>query len=300
MNRPPFSGIEVFLTIVREGSLRAAAKALGVGAPAISHQLKELESKLGVDLLVRTTRSIELTDAGRTLLSGAGPAFQEVLNAIEDTRDIGQSKTGTLRLTLARASYNVVLSPVLAEFQQTYPDVRLELSMNEGLVDIIKEGFHAGIRVGDRLTPDMVATRVSGPLTPAFSAAPSYLDVYGRPQHPRELLDHKCIRYKFITANKIADWHFVDDGQTKIIDPPSNLIFDSFEMVNQASREGHGIGWSLRAAIEHDLTTGTLETVLDDYITELPPFYVFYPVQHRRLELLRLFVDFLLEKRDCL
>lgn len=298
MNRPPFSAIEVFLAIVRHGSLRAAAKSLGVGPPAVSHQLKELESKLGVDLLVRSTRSIELTDAGRTLLAGAAPAFQEVINTIEDTRGVGRSKTGTLRITLARASYKVVLAPVLAEFQEIYPDIRLELSMNEGLVDIVNEGFHAGIRVGDRLSSDMVATRVSAPLTPAYSAAPSYLDVYGRPRHPRELLNHRCIRYKYITANRIADWHFVEDGQTKTIDPRSNLIFDSFEMVNQASRDGLGIGWSLRAAIEHDIATGTLETVLEKYITELPPFYIFYPEQHRRLELLRLFVDFLTARRD--
>ena len=300
MTRLPISAIDVFLTIVREGSLRAAAKQLGVGAPAVSHQLKELEKKLGVDLLVRTTRSIELTDAGRTLLNGAAPAFQEIVNAIEDTRGIGRSKTGTLRLTLARASYKVVIAPILADFQAAYPDVRLELSMNEGLVDIVKEGFHAGIRVGDRLTPDMVATRVSQPLLPAFSAAPAYLATHGRPEHPRELLHHRCIRYKYITANRIADWHFVENGQVKTIDPPSNLIFDSFQLVNQAARDGHGIGWSLRAAIDDEIKFGMLETLLDDYVVELPPFYIFYPEQHRRLELLRLFVDFLTEKRDGL
>ena len=298
MDRAPINGIEVFLAIVQHGSLRAAARFLGVGAPAISHQLKTLEQKIGVKLLVRTTRSIELTDAGRALLAGAAPAFQEIANAIEDSRGVGQSTTGTLRLTLSRAAYKVVLTPMLADFQQAYPDVTLELSMNEGLVDIVREGFHAGIRVGDRVTPDMIATRVSKELSPAFSAAPSYLDEYGRPQHPRELLDHRCIRYKFVTANRIADWAFSENGQTKTIDPPSTLIFDSFQLVNQAARDGLGIGWSLRKPIEDEIKTGALETILDDYITELPPFYIFYPEQHRRLELLRLFIDFLVSRRD--
>jgi len=136
MTRTPISGIEVFLAIVREGSLRAAARSLGVGAPAVSHQLKALERRIGVDLLVRTTRSIELTDAGRALLAGAAPAFEEIIDAIEGTREIGKSNTGTLRLTLPRSAYKMIIAPVLADFQAQYPDVCLDLSIDEGLVDI--------------------------------------------------------------------------------------------------------------------------------------------------------------------
>ena len=298
MMRAPISGIEVFLAIVRQGSLRAAARSLGVGAPAVSHQLKALERKIGVDLLVRTTRSIELTDAGRTLLAGTAPAFEEIIEAIEGTRVIGKSNSGTLRLTLARSAYKMILAPVLADFQARYPDVCLDLSINEGLVDIVKEGFHAGFRLGDRLSTDMVAVRLTGPLTPAYSAAPSYLAAFGRPTHPRDLLNHKCVRYKLVTANRIWDWQFVEDGQTKIVDPPSRLVFDSMQSVMLAVRDGHGIGWSLRAVIEDDLQAGTLETVLDSYVTQLPPFYLYFPEQNRRLGLLRLFIDFLTSKRD--
>ena len=168
MSRAPISGIEVFLAIVREGSLRAAARSLGVGAPAVSHQLKAFERKIGVDLLVRTTRSIELTDAGRTLLAGAAPAFKEMIDAIEGTRVIGNSNTGTLRLTLPRSAYKMIIAPVLADFQARYPDVCLDLSINEGLVDIVKEGFHAGFRLGDRLTTDMVAVRLTGAAHPVL------------------------------------------------------------------------------------------------------------------------------------
>ncbi len=297
MARTPIAGIEVFLAIVREGSLRAAARSLGVGAPAVSHQLKALERKIGVDLLVRTTRSVELTDAGRRLLAGAAPAFKEITDAIEGTRVIGRSDSGTLRLTLPRSAYKMIIAPVLADFQAQYPDVCLELSINEGLVDIVKEGFHAGFRLGDRLAKDMIAVRLTGPLTPCYSAAPSYLAAYGRPKHPRDLLNHRCVRYKFVTARRIWDWQFVEDGQTKIVDPPTRLVFDSMQSIMQAVRDGHGIGWSLRAVIEDDLRAGALETVLDPYVTELPPYYLYYPEQNRRLELLRLFIDFLASKR---
>lgn len=298
MLRAPISGIEVFLAIVREGSLRAAARSLGIGAPAVSHQLKALERRIGVDLLVRTTRSVELTDAGRRLLAGAGPAFKEILDAIEGTRAIGRAKTGTLRLTLPRSAYKMIIAPRLAAFQAAYPEVCLDLSINEGLVDIVKEGFHAGFRLGDRLTTDMTAVRLTGPLTPCYSAAPSYLAACGRPAHPRDLLQHRCVRYRFVTAKRIWDWQFVEDGQVKTVDPPTRLVFDSMQSVMQAVRDGHGIGWSLRAVIEDDLQAGALESLLEPYVTTLPPYYLYYPEQNRRLELLRLFIDFLASSRE--
>ena len=294
----PISGIEVFLAIVREGSLRAAAQSLGVGPPAVSHRLKALERRIGVDLLVRTTRSVELTDAGRTLLAGAAPAFRELETAIEGTRKVGRSHSGTLRLTLPRSAYKMIIAPALEAFQARYPEVCLELSINEGLVDIVKEGFHAGFRLGDRLAPGMVAVRLTGPLTPCFSAAPAYLDAHGRPTHPRDLLEHRCVRYRFVTAKRIWEWQFVEDGQVKTVDPPTRLVFDSMQSVTQAVRDGNGIGWSLRAVIEDDIRAGALETVLDSYVTTLPPYYLYFPEQNRRLELLRLFIELLRERSE--
>lgn len=298
MNTTPFIGIEIFLAIVRQGSLRSAAKSLGMGAPAVSYRLKTLERELGVNLLVRTTRSIELTDAGRALLKRAGPAFAQIDEAIAEAREAGRAKTGTLRLTLPWSAYRIAIEPVLAEFQAQYPDVRLELSFDEALVDIVGNGFHAGIRLGDRLADGMVATRLTSPLQAALSASPAYLDRHGHPQHPRDLLVHKCIRYKFISANRIADWQFSENGQTFAVDPAASLVFDSFQSVVQAAREGLGIGWSLRAVIEPDLGVGTLQTVLDAYALEHPPFFLYYPEQNRHLDLLRLFIDFMSARRS--
>lgn len=296
MKHTPFNGIDVFLAIVRAGSLRAAATSLGVGAPAVSHQLKTLEQTLGVSLLVRTTRSIKLTDAGRALLDGAAPAFDQITEAIDDARETGGAKKGTIRLTLPWSAYKIVFAPSLLNFQAAYPDIRLELSFNEALVDIVEGGFHAGIRLGDRLTTDMIAVRLTPPLIAAYSAAPEYLISAGTPKHPRDLLHHKCIRYRFISANRIAAWHFLENDQVFTVDPTANLVFDSFQSVVQAATEGFGIGWSLRAVIENELVDHSLESVLDDFVTEHPPFYLYFPAQYRRLELLRVLVDFFKSK----
>ena len=153
MERLPVTGIEIFLAIVREGSLRAAARSLGMGAPAVSYQLKALEQRLGVALMVRSTRSIELTEAGRTLLRGVEPAFRDLRDSIESSREAGRAKTGTLRLTLPRSALKICILPVLAEFQALYPDICLDFSINEGLADVVKEGFHGGHPAGRHRCP---------------------------------------------------------------------------------------------------------------------------------------------------
>ena len=298
MERPPIYGIEVFLTIIQQGSLRAAARALGVGAPAVSHQLKMLEAKMGVDLLYRTTRSIELTDAGRILFDAAAPAYRDMVFAVKKTTQTSKSATGTLRLSLSRGAYITALAPVLDEFLSAHPGINLDLSLNEGLVDIIREGFHAGIRLGDRVEDKMVAVPLTAPLTPVFSATPSYLNKYGRPKHPRDLLNHHSIRYKPPTAKQMTNWQFVEDGQDKTINPPTRLIFDNIIGVVQATREGHGIGYSLMATVAEYLEAGELETVLDPYIKKLPPFYLYYPEQNKRVECLRLLIKCLKSQRE--
>ena len=160
-----------------------------------------------------------------------------------------------------------------AAFQAKYPNIRLELSINEGLVDLVKEGFHAGFRLGDLLSPGMVALRVTGPVERCYFAAPGYLDAHGRPSHPRDLLVHRCVRYKLVTANRLQDWEFAEDGQTRSLEAPAQLVFDDMETLRSAVRAGHGIGWSLRAILEDEIRAGTLETVLDSFAVEWPPYF---------------------------
>ena len=278
--------------------MRAAATAMGIGAPAVSHQLKSLEQTLGIKLFVRTTRSLKLTDAGRDLLAEAEPAFAQIGNAIDKSKETGNSTKGTLRITLPWSAYKIAVAPILADFQKLHPDIHLELSVSEALVDIVEEGFHAGMRLGDRLNPGMTAVRLTPPLIASYSGAPAYFEAHGRPAHPKDLIDHNCIRYRFITANKIADWGFHENGHPLSVKIPNSLVFDSFQSIVQAAVDGHGIGWSLRDVITNELLLGQLETVLDGYAAEYPPFYLYFTEHVRHMEILRIFIDFMTSRRS--
>lgn len=296
MNRLPISGLEVFLAIAQQGSLRAAADALGVRSPAVSHQLKALEERIGATLFIRTTRSVQLTDAGRSLLARAQPAMTELGEALEDARSAGAARKGTVRLTLPYVAYELTIAKRLAAFQSEFPEIEIELSFNEAFVDIASEGFHAGVRLGDLVREDMIAVRLSPPLPEVFFAAPSYFDRHGRPERPEDLLRHNCIRYRYIASKRIAEWQFHGTEGIGTIDVKGNLIVDSTNALVSSIRDGLGIGWLFRPSIEDDLRAGTLESILDGYAIERPGYFLYYPEANARIEVLRVFIDFMKEK----
>jgi DNA-binding transcriptional LysR family regulator len=293
MRKLPASGLEIFLAIAAGGSLRAAATALGVRPPAISQQLKAFENQIGVGLFTRTTRSIELTDAGRALLKRAGPAIAELSEALEEARGVGSATKGNLRITLPYRAYQLRIAPRLAAFQKKYPEIELELSFNEAFVDIVAARFHAGIRLGDCIDEDMIAVRLTPPLKGAYFASPAYFERHGRPRHPRDLLQHNCIRYRFIGSGRIAEWQFLGPEGMQTVAVKGNLVFNSFPSVVEAALDGLGIGWSLRAGVQDELSSGRLESVLDRYVPVRPGFFLYYPKENARIEVLRLFVEFM-------
>ncbi len=297
MGRLPFNGLEVFLAVAEHGSLRRAASAVGVQPPAISYQLKALEDRIGAVLFIRTTRSIKLTDAGRSLLNRAKPAITELGEAIEDARASGTVRKGTVRLTLPYVAYEMTVARRLVAFQRQFPEIELELSFDEAFVDIISDGFHAGVRLGEQIREDMIAVRLSPPFKEVVFAAPSYFDEHGRPDRPEDLLQHNCIRYRYISSRRFAEWQFDGSDGIKTIDVKGNLIVDSTNALINAARAGSGIGWLFRPSVEDDLRAGTLESVLDSHSIERPGYFLYYPKANARIEVLRAFVHFMRHHR---
>jgi DNA-binding transcriptional LysR family regulator len=289
----PVRGLETFLAVAEHGSLRAAAAALGVQPPAVSHQLKAFEDRIGVAVFTRTTRSVRLTDAGRALLQRARAAVDELGEALEEARGVGRATTGTVRITLPYIAYQLGLAAKFAAFQAVYPEVELELSFSEAVVDIASEGFHAGVRLGDLIRDDMVAVRLTPPVDEVIFAAPAYLDRHGRPETPRDLLRHNCIRYRYIASKRFAPWEFAGPDGITNVDVTGNLIVNSTSSLIFAAKQGLGLGWLFRGNVADELASGTLESVLDAHVVTRPGFFLYYPKESARIQVVRLFVDFL-------
>lgn len=287
------SGLSVLAAVVRHGSLTRAAAALGVRPPAISYQLKVLEADIGTPLLTRTTRSLSLTDAGRALLERAGPALAELDRALSEARDQGGAARGTIRLTLPYIAYDMTFAPKLREFRRLHPEITLDLSFSEAFVDVVAEGFHGGIRLGENIGADMVAVRLCPPFREVVFAAPAYLEARGRPKLPGDLLAHDCIRYRYITSGRFADWRFRMDGQVTTVEVGGNLIVNSTAALVRSACLGNGLGWLFRPAVAGELARGELESVLDDHTVEHPGYYLYFPRSSGRIAAFRTFVEFM-------
>ncbi len=293
MSKLPIGGIEVFLAVARHGNLKRASEALGVRAPAISYQLKALEDRLGTTLFLRTTRSVQLTDAGRALLSRAQPAVTQLEEAVEEARASSKVRKGAVKITLPYFAYELTIAKKLSAFQEAYPEIELELSFNEAFEDIAAEGFHAGVRSGGHIREDMIAVRLTPPLKQAFFASPDYFDKHGRPERPEDLLQHNCIRYRFIASKRIAEWEFNGPDGVTTVDVKGRLIVNSTSALLSASRDGLGIGWLFRPNVEDDIANGRLESVLDTFAVQDPGHFLYYPKANGKIEVLRAFIDFM-------
>lgn len=287
------NGLSVLVEVVRHGSLTRAAVALGVRPPAISYQLKMLEADIGVPLLTRTTRSLSLTDAGRALLARAAPALAELEDALHAARDTGGAVKGRVRLTLPYIAFDMTIANRLREFRQHYPEVELDLSFSEGFVDIVAAGFHAGIRLGENISPDMVAVRLCPPFREVVFASPAYLAAHGRPRHPNDLTTHDCIRYRYISSGRFADWRFRFGAGEGVVDVRGGLIVNSTPALVRAAVLGGGLGWLFRPSVARELERGELESVLDDYAIEHPGYFLYFPRPSGRIRAFRAFADFM-------
>lgn len=291
--RLPLPTLEIFDAIAREGSFKGAANRLGLQPSTVSHQLKTLEEQLGTVLIIRTTRSVNLTEAGRALLRGAGPAFDQLSDAVESARRFGNAPRGTLRLAMTDFVHDLYVGPALRGFRDAYPDIAVEMQFTDALSDLLAEELHAGFRLGDRIAPDMVAVRLSRSEALGVFASPEYLERHGTPEIPSDLLDHACIRYRFPTSRQIAPWTFRRDDEDYTVDVKGSLVVNTLPAVVALARQDHGLIFTFRDFCAHDVKTGALVSVLDDHLGKTPGTHIYFPREYRNMVPLRLFVDHL-------
>lgn len=291
------SDLNAFLAVARAGGFREAARASGGSASGLSEAVRRLETRLGVRLLNRTTRSVALTDAGAGLLGRLGPALNEVQAALDVVNGFRDRPTGTLRLNVPVSAARLVLPAIVPVFLAAYPEIRLEVIAEESFVDVLAAGCDAGIRYDERLEKDMIAVPV-GPRVQRFAvvAAPSYLDVRGRPSHPKDLLNHVCIRHRF-ASGAMHPWEFERDGEVVKITPAARVIANSIDLEIAAAIQGLGLIATFEGFVEEDLKRGTLEPVLQDWLQPFSGPFLYYPSRRHMPAPLRAFVDFIKRRK---
>lgn len=291
--RLPLATIEIFTAIAQHGSLRAAADALGIKPSTVSHQLRSLEERLGTALFVRTTRSVNLTEAGRALMRGTGPAFEQLANALESARTTGHAARGSLRLAVPDFAYWLVLAPIMKSFRNAYPEIDLELSLTDALSDLLGEKLHAGFRIGDRIADDMIAVRLTPPLPLLVAASQEYLEEHGRPEAPQDLLDHSCISYRFQTSGKIAEWRFIGPDGDYTVATGGNFVVNTLPASVDLARRGLGLVYTFRDFCSEDLTAQRLIPVLEDNLAKAPGLHIYFPREYKNMAPLRLLIEHL-------
>jgi DNA-binding transcriptional LysR family regulator len=293
MDDLPLSDLDAFTAVARERSFRAAARKRGVSASSLSEALRRLEERLGVRLLHRTTRSVTPTEAGERLLERLGPALGEVAAALDKLRDSEDSPGGTLRLNVPIVVARVIMPSIVGRFMKQYPGIRLEIIAEDNFIDVLAAGFDAGVRYDESLAKDMIAVPL-GPRTQRFvtSASPAYLKANGVPQHPRDLLEHKCIRHRF-KSGSTALWEFEKEDETITISPPAYLASDSLDLEVSAAVQGLGIIRGFEEFVTPGIATGELVAILEDWVSTFPGPFLYYASRRLIPAPLKAFVDFL-------
>jgi DNA-binding transcriptional LysR family regulator len=287
----PFDGLSEFLAITRRGSFRAAAAELGVTTGAVSQALHALERRLGLPLLHRTTRRIALTEAGQKLLAQLAPAADTIIEAFGDLTQLQERPSGTLRLLVHRMALSPVIEPVLPAFLEAYPDIDIEIAVNDTQIELVEGGYDAGIRIGEFIDRDMVAVRVSQPFSWKVLGAPSYFAVHGRPQIPEDIMKHECVRFRLPGTRKTYRWEFERDGQTLTIDPPGSVLADDARLLRSLAVKGVGLIYTstLQAALE--IAAGLLEPVLESFTPASDSLFIYFPRSSRGQPKLRAFAE---------
>ncbi len=294
------AALSTFRLIAAHGSFTRAAAQLNVSPSALSQTLRQLESYLGVRLCNRTTRQVSLTEGGSLFLSRITPSLNALEQAIDELRQSSNLATGTLRLTLPRVVAQYLVEPALAEFMHKYPQVKLDLDINDGFRRVVADGYDAGIRLGKSLEQDMVAVPLGGVLRFVLVASPDYLAKHGHPKTPYELHQHACLCYRFMSSGAVHQWTFAElvnqtrsekTRQTFEILPEWQLCANEHATCIQAAIDGAGLTYVFDVEVRELINSGKLESVLDNWIVPVSGFYLYYPNREYMPLKLRVFID---------
>ena len=291
MKRDELNDLAAFVVVADEMSFTRAASKLGLSPSALSHAMKALEERLGLQLLARTTRKVSTTEAGSRLLKTLRPAFEDIGTALIDLSELRDRPAGTLRMTMPRHAATSLVWPMMPDFLATHPDIRVEMTIDEGLTDIIESRYDAGIRFGEKVAKDLVAVRVSHDLRWAVVGSPAYFINHPVPNTPQDLVEHRCINYRFATSAGLYLWEFERDGRSFQIRVDGHLTFNDGDLILAAALAGQGLGYLLEDQITAHVIEGRLIRVLTEWCPISDGYYLYHPNRRKTPSALAALID---------
>jgi DNA-binding transcriptional LysR family regulator len=277
MPRESINALLAFLAVAKECSFTRAAAQLGVSQSALSHTIRRLEERLGVRLLVRTTRSVAPTEAGERLLRTVGPRFDEIDAELTALTELREKPAGTIRITAGEHAAEAILWPALAALLPRYPDIKVELIIDYGLTDIVAQRYDAGVRLGEQVAKDMIAVRIGPDFCMAVVGAPSYFERKPRPKKPQDLTGHDCINIRLPTYGGIYAWEFEKRGHELKVRVDGQLVFNNLALRMNAALAGLGLAYLPEDQVERHVAEGRLIRVLEDWCAPFSGYHLYYP-----------------------
>jgi len=291
MPRQNINDLRAFLAVARERSFTRAAAQLGVSQSALSHTIRELEERLGVRLLTRTTRSVSPTGAGERLLHNVGPRFDEIEAELAAITELRTKPAGRIRITATEYAADAILLPKLAKLLREYPDIKIEIIIDYGLTDIAAQQFDAGVRSGEQVAKDMIAVRIGPDMRMAVVGAPSYFAQRSPPKTPRDLTDHNCINLRLPTYGGLYAWEFEQGDRELKVRVDGQLVFNDLTHRLNAALAGLGLTYLPEDVAQPHLASGHLKRVLEDWCPPFPGYHLYYPSRRQTSPAFSLLVD---------
>lgn len=286
-----FNDLAAFVAVAKEQSFTRAAAKLGVSPSALSQTIRNLEKRLGVRLLTRTTRSVASTEAGERLLRTAAPRFEEIEAELSALNELREKPAGTVRITAGEHAAISTLQPVLKRLLPDYPDIRVEVIVDYGLTDIVTEGYDAGIRMGEQVAKDMIAVRIGPDMRMAVVGSPAYFERYSLPETPQDLMEHQCINIRLPTYGGLFPWDLEKDGREVNVRVDGQLVFNNIGMRLSSTLDGLGLAYMPEDQVLPYINEGRLVRVLEDWCPYFPGYHLYYPNRQYKSPAFALLLD---------
>jgi DNA-binding transcriptional LysR family regulator len=297
MERGSLDELAALVAVGRERSFTKAAAKLGVSQSALSQTIRQLEARLGIRLLTRTTRSVSPTDAGERLIHVAGPRFEEIEAEVAAVAELRDKPAGAIRITATDYATDTILWPKLTKFLKAYPDIRVEIITDYSLTDIVSERYDAGVRAGEQVAKDMIAVRIGPDLRTAAVASPAYFKKHPEPKRPQDLIVHNCINLRLPTHGGLYAWEFENAGRQLRVRVEGQLTFNGTWQMLNAALDGLGIAYVPEDVVQPHLTKRRLKRVLEEWCQPYPGYHLYYPSRRQTSGAFGLLVEALRYRR---